>query len=189
MPHRPTAPSAMQSNSCFTAASQETHHGFSFAQCNHQCQLHTTCSSFNHHPESMTCELNTVELSDGVVEPHHGWDFYSVNRNPGGKVRIKISKPKKKKNGGIGWEQAKKKPKIIHIFLNFEAFRWKLLQVWRKNMFSLWKILKIGRHLASKFHFFWKNKGFGWQHTILWKIWGSLGESVKIYGVCGWERC
>ncbi|XP_072030372.1 uncharacterized protein [Amphiura filiformis] len=83
----PAGPSIMHSNSRFTSTGNLvlSYQGLSFAQCIIQCKLDTTCSSFNHHTESMTCELNTVRYYEGILEEQQGWDFYSVNRNPGGK--------------------------------------------------------------------------------------------------------
>ena len=81
----------------------------------------------------------------------------------------------KKKSRASGGSRSK----WAKLIINFATFRWKLLQIWRKNRFSLRKISKIWRHLASKFQFVWTNGGFGWQHTILW-TWVFLSLWVRL---------
>ena len=104
------------------------------------------------------------------------------------------------KHRGIRWERRKKWgasgesrskwAKIIKIFLNFATFRWKLLQIWRKNKFSLRKISKIGRHLASTFQFFLKKWEF-WvtAHTFVKKYRVFGWDCKRPYGVFGWGQC
>ena len=83
-----TAPEIMQFNSRFVVlnGSPQTHPNVYFGQCNTKCQLTPTCTSFNHNAKSMTCELITAAISGAVLDQSEGWDFYPVNRNPGGKV-------------------------------------------------------------------------------------------------------
>ena len=85
---KPVTPEIMQANSRFVAVggSPLTLPDLNFGQCNTKCQLNTACTSFNHNAESVTCEIIMVAISGAVLDQADGWDFYPVNRNPGGRV-------------------------------------------------------------------------------------------------------
>ena len=57
-------------------------------KCNQLCQLDVSCVSFNHNANSLACELNRDLSTDDGLQEAQGWNFYSINKTPSGKVCV-----------------------------------------------------------------------------------------------------